>query len=67
MMFDTGSVEALTPATASALGLAIAGSGTTRSAAEQFVPFSVASIREIRLGEASITCARAGGAVAALL
>jgi hypothetical protein len=58
MMFDTGSVEALTPATASALGLAIAGSGTLRGAAEQVVPVSGATIREVRLGEASITDVR---------
>jgi hypothetical protein len=58
MMFDTGSGEAVTPATASALGLAIAGSGTLRGAAEQVVPFSGATIREIRLGEANITDVR---------
>jgi hypothetical protein len=58
MMFDTGSVEALTPATASALGLAIEGSGTLRGAAEQVVPVSGATIREIRLGEASIVDVR---------
>jgi len=52
MMFDTGSVEAVSPETAAALGLEVEGSATARGSGEGTVPIAFTRVLKMRLGNA---------------
>jgi hypothetical protein len=52
MMFDTGGVEAITPETATALGLLVEGEGTVRGSGERAVSVARTHLQTLRLGGA---------------
>lgn len=54
MMFDTGGVEAVTPETASALGLQVRGRDTARGSAEGAIPVAFTHVKEMRVGDAEL-------------
>jgi predicted aspartyl protease len=55
MMFDTGGVEAITPETASALGLSVEGEGTVRGSSERAVSVALTHLKSLRLGGAELS------------
>ena len=55
MMFDTGSVEAITPKTATALGLSVEGAGTVRGSGERAVSVALTHLQTLRLGGAELS------------
>ena len=55
MMFDTGSVEAVTPKTATALGLSVEGAGTVRGSGERAVSVALTRLQTLRLGGAELS------------
>jgi hypothetical protein len=55
MMFDSGAEEAVTPETASALGLEMEGGGTVRGSGEGVVPVTVTNIKSLRVGDAELS------------
>ena len=54
MMFDTGNLGAVTPETASVLGLKVEGSDTVRGSGEAGVRVTFARVKEMRLGGAEL-------------
>jgi Aspartyl protease len=52
VMFDTGGVEAITPETATALGLLVEGEGTVRGSGERAVSVARTHLQTLRLGGA---------------
>ena len=54
MMFDTGSLGAVTPETAALLSLKVEGSDTIRGSGEAAVPVAFARVKEMRLGAAEL-------------
>ena len=55
MMFDTGGVEAITPETATALGLFVEGQGTVRGSGERAVSVALTHLQALRLGGAELS------------
>ncbi len=55
MMFDTGGVEAVTPETATALGLATEGGGTVQGSAERTSTVAFTHIKDLHLGGAELS------------
>jgi molybdate transport system substrate-binding protein len=55
MMFDTGSVEAITPNAATALGLSVEGAGTVRGSGERAVSVALTHLQTLRLGGAELS------------
>jgi Aspartyl protease len=55
MMFDTGGVEAVTPETATALGLQVEGGETVQGSGEGAIPVAVTHITGVRLGDAEMS------------
>ena len=55
MMFDTGGVEAITPETATALGLSVEGEGTARGSGEHTVSVALTHLKGLRLGGAELS------------
>ena len=55
MMFDTGGVEAITPETATALGLSVEGEGTARGSGEHTVSVALTHLKSLRLGGAELS------------
>ena len=55
MLFDTGSVEAITPKTATALGLSVEGGGTVRGSGERAVSVALTHLQTLRLGGAELS------------
>ena len=55
MMFDTGGVEAITPETATALGLLVEGQGTVRGSGERAVSVALTHLQALRLGGAELS------------
>ena len=55
MMFDTGGVEAITPKTATSLGLSVEGEGTVRGSGERAVSVALTHLQTLRLGGAELS------------
>jgi hypothetical protein len=55
MMFDTGGVEAITPDTATALGLLVEGQGIVRGSGERAVSVALTHLHALRLGGAELS------------
>lgn len=55
MVFDSGAEEAVTPETASALGLEVEGGGTVGGSGEGVVPVAVTNIKSVRVGDAQLS------------
>jgi hypothetical protein len=55
MMFDTGGVEAITPDTATALGLLVEGEGTVRGSGEPILSTALTHLKSLRLGNAQLS------------
>ena len=55
MLFDTGSVEAITPKIATALGLSVEGAGTVRGSGERAVSVALTHLQTLRLGGAELS------------
>jgi hypothetical protein len=55
MMFDTGGVEAITPDTATALGLLVEGEGTVRGSGERILSTALTHLKSLRLGNAQLS------------
>ena len=55
VMFDTGGVEAITPETATALGLLVEGQGTGRGSGERAVSVAFTHLQTLRLGGAELS------------
>ena len=55
MMFDTGGVEAITPETATALGLLVDKQRTVRGSGERAVSVALTHLQALRLGGAELS------------
>jgi hypothetical protein len=55
VMFDTGGVEAITPETATALGLLVEGQGTGRGSGERAVSVAFTHLQTLRVGGAELS------------
>jgi molybdate transport system substrate-binding protein len=55
MLFDTGSVEAITPETATALRLSLEGAGTVRGGGDRAVSVALTHLQTLRLGGAELS------------